>query len=525
MRKAAVCIALLMLTAMIYARTSANGFINYDDPEYVSKNPVVQQGLTWQGAGWALTATENANWHPLTWWSHLLDVSLFGVRPGPQHLVSAALHAISALLLFLALDGLTGVVWPSAMVAALFAAHPLQVESVAWIAQRKSVLCGLLLIIGLHAYVRYVRRPGRARSAVLIAVFSLALMAKPIAVVFPLWLLLLDWWPLGRITGWTPGFSLRLKEKLPLFALSLAVGVITLFTQLKGQAVKSLVSYPLSVRLENGLHALAVYPLKFLWPTNLAVFYPHPGAGLPGWQWLGAGLLLTAVAADAWMRRRTRPWLVVGWSWYFVTLLPVIGIVQVGEQAMADRYAYLPSVGLGFVLAWSAAAAVRRAGAVRAALPAAAVAAIVVSALLAREQAGRWRDSETLFRYSLAVAGESSLIRANLGGALSEEGRWQEGLREDYLALSDNPNDTQAWFNAGVACGTLERWGDAETAFRKVVELDPSDREARYNLGILAVRRGDVKTAREQRDALDALDKHFAEKLGLALADLETVAR
>jgi Tfp pilus assembly protein PilF len=535
-RRIVVCLALALLTAFVYGGTSKNGYINFDDPEYVSKNPVVRQGLTWQGLAWALRSTEQANWHPLTWWSHMLDASLFGDRPGPQHLVSALLHATAAALLFLSLEAMTGAPWPSALVAALFAAHPLHVESVAWIAERKDVLCALFWMLALYAYSRHARKPGAAGYLAVTACFALALMAKPMAMTLPLALLLLDWWPLGRRS---------FLEKVPLLALSLISGVVTLAVQSAGGAVTA--RHPFGLRLENALVSTAVYQVKLLWPQRLGVFYHHPGASLPGWQWPLAGCCLAAVTLAVVRLRRRHPWLATGWAWYLATLAPVSGLVQVGEQGMADRYAYLPSVGLTIALVWWAADLPRRSPVLRAAVPAAAVSAVVALGGVAREQAGRWRDSETLFRHTLAVAGESSLLRTNLGGALLDLERWEDALREFDIALRANPNDEVAWFNTGIASGKLQRWARAETAFRRVVAAnpadrkalynlgialakqqrwaeamevyralvmdDPGDREARFNLGMIAVTLGDRETAVEQQAALESISGRDAANL------------
>jgi len=509
LRRIVVCIALALLTALVYGRTLENGYVNFDDPEYVSKNPVVQQGLTWRGIGWALRSTEHSNWHPLTWWSHLLDASLFGDRPGPQHLVSALLHGVSALLLFLVLEAMTGVAWPSALVAALFAVHPLHVESVAWIAERKDVLCGLCWMLALYAYSRYARKPGAAGYLAVTGCFTLALMAKPMAVTLPLALLLLDWWPFGRKA---------LREKLPLLTLSLLAGVVTLAVQSAGGAVSVAAPPPLGLRIENALLSAVAYPLKLLWPQRLGVFYPHPGASLLWWQWSLAGIFLATVTLAVLLLRRRHPWLAAGWFWYLATLAPVIGLIQAGAQGMADRYTYLPSIGLTIMLVWGAVVVARRAHLPRALIPAVAAVAVAMLALIAREQAGRWRDSETLFRHTLAVAGESGLIRANLGGALIELGRWEEALRELDAALRANPEDPVAWFNAGIAHARLQHWREAAAAFRMVVEAKPGDREARFNLGMIAVTLGDRATAEEQRAALESISPRDARILGMSLA-------
>jgi tetratricopeptide (TPR) repeat protein len=515
---AAICAALALLTAFVYAPTAGNGFINLDDPEYVSANPVVRQGLTPRGAAWALRAVEQGNWHPLAWWSHMLDVSLFGVRPGPHHLVSAALHALAAILLFLALRRLAGAVWPAALVAALFAVHPLHVESVAWVAERKDVLCGLFWALALLAYARYARRPDRAAAVAVASCFLLALMAKPMAVTLPLSLLLLDWWPLGRFrgaSGRTPSRTARalVAEKLPLLAVSLAVGAATLSLQASAGALKLAAAWPLALCLENALVATALYPAKMLWPSELGILYPFPAAGLPAWQWLAAGLFLAAASLAAFAVRRRHPWVTAGWLWYLLTLAPVSGLLQAGEQARADRYAYIPSIGLTVAAAWGLTAAFRRSRRLRVAAALGVAAATVALAVAARAQAGRWRDSVTLFRHTLAVAGESSLLRTNLGGSLVVLGRWEEALRELTAALAANPRDFVAWYNAGIAYSKLQRYAEAAAAFRAVVDADPADAKARYNLGLNAVALGDQTTAEEQLRALRSLDPGAASQL------------
>jgi protein O-mannosyl-transferase len=503
-RRIAVCVAVALLTAFVYGSTWRNGYIDFDDPEYVGKNPVVQQGLTWPGIVWALRSTEQANWHPLTWWSHMLDASLFGERPGPQHLVSALLHAISAMLLFFALEAMTGAPWPSALVAAIFAAHPLHVESVAWIAERKDVLCALFWMLALYAYSRHVRKPGAASLSAVAACLVLALLSKPMAVTLPLALLLLDWWPMGRR---------NFREKIPLLALSLLSGVVTLAVQFAGGAVKTGASHPFGLRLVNALVSTVVYPFKLLWPLRLGVFYPHPGPTLPLWQWTLAGICLATVTLFVVLLRRHQPWLAAGWAWYLIVLAPVSGLIQVGSQGMADRYLYLPSIGLTIALAWWATALGRLSPILRAAVPAAAVSTVVALAGVAREQAGRWRDSETLFRHTLAVAGESGLIRANLGGALVDLGRWEEALPELDAALRANPDDVVAWFNIGIAHARLQHWREAMASFRRVIDAKPGDHEARFNLGLVAVTLGDRRTAEEQRVALESVGSQDAGRL------------
>jgi tetratricopeptide (TPR) repeat protein len=527
LRNAAVCLVLGLLTAYVYAGSAANGFINFDDPEYVSKNPVVQQGVTWRGIRWALGATEQANWHPLTWLSHMLDVSLFGMQPGPQHLVSALIHVAAVLLLFLALENLTGALWPSALIAALFGVHPVHVESVAWIAERKDVLCGFFWMLALLVYSRSVRKQGGGSSRGVAVWFTLALAAKPMAVTFPLILLVLDWWPLGRFhaprTAFGTGAS-RLprpvREKLPYLAISSVAGVAALALQWRGSAVKGVASHPSGLRVENTLVSAATYLLNLLWPHGLGVLYPFPAAPLPPWQWLAAGLVLAGLTLVSFRSRRRLPWVAAGWIWYVITLLPVSGLIQVGEQARADRYLYLPSIGLTIMAAWGSWASARRFKAAQVCVAVGSALAIAVLAVLARDQVGRWRTSETLFRHTLSVAGES-LLRTNLGGALIELERWEDALREYDIALSTTPNDRVAWFNVGIASGKLRRWEEAMEAYRAVILGNPADAEARFNVGMIAVTLGDRDAAEEQLKALAGLDKRLADNLRQVMARRE----
>ncbi len=335
----------------MYFQVGAFDFVNYDDPDYVTNNPHVRGGITPDGLAWALTSGDDANWFPLTRISHMLDCQLFGLDSGRHHLTSVLLHALAVLLLFAFLHRATGARWPSAFVAFLFALHPLHVESVAWVSERKDVLCALFWFLALWAWVRFTLKPSRSRYLLAVAAFCLGLMSKPMIVTLPFVLLLLDFWPLRR--------GLRIREKLPFFALSAASAVVTVLVQKSSGAVETLSTVAPVLRLENAAVSYMVYLAKTFWPSALAVFYPYP-ANLPAWQPVLAALAILGISAAVWMSCRRHPYLAVGWLWYLGTLVPVIGLVQVGSQARADRYMYVPMVGLAIMLAWGAADVLRQ---------------------------------------------------------------------------------------------------------------------------------------------------------------------
>ena len=361
----AVCVFLFLAILLVFGQTLRHEFVNYDDIEYVYKNAQVVRGVTAEGIGWAFTHAHAANWHPLTWISHMLDCQLYGLEPWGHHLTSLLLHAATAILLFLVLLRMTGDLWPCAFVAAVFAIHPLRVESVAWVAERKDVLSGFFFVLTIGAYVNSLRRPfSLARYLPVIVLFALGLMSKPMLVTLPVVLLLLDYWPLGRVPdcGNASGSSKPLHlliEKLPLFALVLLSCGVTLWAQRGAGAMEALKHLPLDWRLGNAAVATVAYLGQLFYPAHLAVYYPHPGFDLPAWKILGASLVLIGVTAGAWVWRRKHPYLLVGWLWYLVMLLPVIGLVQVGNQAMADRYTYLPQIGVAIGLSWGIAQVTR----------------------------------------------------------------------------------------------------------------------------------------------------------------------
>jgi protein O-mannosyl-transferase len=452
-RRAAIGAALALVTLAVYAPVRHYGWVDYDDDVYVYANPSITLGLGPAGVAWAFTTFHGANWFPLTWLSWMLDVQLFGLAPGPLHVVNALLHATAAALLFVALARMSGAPGRSAFAAAVFALHPLHVESVAWIAARKDVLSGLFFALALGAHERRARLgPGRGRSALLALFLALGLMAKPTLVVLPFLLLLLDFWPLGRL-GDEPGridparLSAAVREKGLLFGLAAASAVITYVAQRAGGAVAGTDLLPFGPRLENALVALARYLGKAFWPADLAVLYPHPGTSLPLWQPASAAGLLVAVTAAVVVARRRAPYLATGWLWFTGALVPVLGLVQVGSQAMADRYTYLPLVGLAIAVAWGAWDLLGRGRRRRAALAVLAGAAIAAQAACTRVQLRYWRDGVTLFEHALAVTDENHVAHAQLGAALLARGRegeaiahWKEAVRiaPGYLEAANN---------------------------------------------------------------------------------------
>ncbi len=508
---AALLVALV--AAWVFFPVLGFGFVNYDDPAYVENNPHVQRGLTAEGVVWAFGATHASNWHPLTWLSHMADVELFGLAPGGHHGMNLLLHVVSAALLLLLVHAWTGSVGVATFVAALFAWHPAHVESVAWVSERKDVLCALLLWLTLGAYTAYARRPpssrGPLRLAVVALLFALALMAKPMAVTAPLLMLLLDVWPLGRLPlDVAPGAERvrpLLVEKLPLLALAALSSAVTLVAQRAGGAVSSLGALPLPERLGNAAVALVSYLGMLLRPAGLAVFYPHRGAPSPlvlG----GSVLLLIGVTWVAWHTRRRAPFLLVGWLWFVISLLPVIGLVQVGEQALADRYTYVPYVGLGLALAEGARQLARIHAVAGRALVAAGGVFLVALVPAARQQVGTWRDSATLFRRALEVTHENHVAERLLGTALLDAGDAagaEPHLRE---AVRLRPRSAVALNALGVALMRLSRPGDAEAAldaFRRAATADPGDPDSRNNLGNALEARGSVEDAlAEYREAI-----------------------
>ncbi len=511
---------LMALTAAIYAPVARHGFINYDDTDYITQNPRVRAGLTLDNVRWAFTTGHVANWHPLTWLSHMLDVRLFGLWGGGHHLTSVALHALNAVLLLLVLRGLTGAPGVSLLVAALFVVHPLRVESVAWVAERKDVLAGFFWMAGLGAWVRYLRRPGAARYLAVGALLALGLMAKPTLVTFPLVLLLLDWWPLGRLG---PGADARRAgklalEKAPLLLLSAASAATTFLVQRSWGAMDSADLKSPAVRLANAAVSYLAYLARTVWPRGLSVFYPHPAGSLPWWQGWGAAAALAGATMAVLAARSRRPWLAMGWLWYLGTLVPMIGLVQVGSQRMADRYTYLPLIGPVLALVWWMAEEAGRRGLARSAGWVGA-AAVLVLALTARHQVGYWKDSETLFRHALAVTGDNIVAEHNLGNALAEQGRRQEAMTHYNQVVKARPWDSGIYNNIGYLLVNMGRPAEAEENYRKALGLNAANALAHNNLGIVLGMTGrHTEAVGEFREALRLRPEYAEARLNLGSA-------
>ncbi|MBN2124387.1 MAG: tetratricopeptide repeat protein [Deltaproteobacteria bacterium] len=479
-----VGLALALFTLAAFWQVRHHDFVNYDDYEYVVQNPHVRYGITPRGLVWAFTSFHSGNWHPLTWISHMVDCELFGLNPGAHHFTGLLLHVASSLLLCRVLFRMTGALWRSVLVAVLFAVHPLHVESVAWVAERKDVLSTLFWMLTIWAYHRYVDGPRAGRYLLTLLFFTLGLMAKPMLVTLPFVLLLLDYWPLGRAVpgarrSGSPWPSL-IREKAPFFALSLASCVVTLLAQIQWEAMLLPVSFP--DRAANALVSYAAYMVKTVWPQPLAVFYPHPGDGLAATQVGGSILLLACVSLLALGLLRRHPYLLVGWLWYLGTLVPVIGLVQVGAQGMADRYTYVPLIGLFVMFSWSMERLASwnpraRAGVLL-------VCGLITAALFLRTlfQVPYWKNGVTLFEHAIRVTRDTSLIRNNLGNALARQGRIAEAEMNYREALRIGPDVAAVHNNLGNVLLEQGRLKEAVEHYRWALEIRPDFPPARENL-------------------------------------------
>ena len=455
-RNKIVCLLLAVVTLALYNPVNRHPFVNYDDDRYVINNPHVRQGLTADTIAWSLTATEQANWHPLTWMSHALDCSLFRLNPAGHHFTSILLHTANVILLFLLLMWATGRLGPSLFVAVLFALHPINVESVAWVAERKNVLCTMFFFLTLWAYGWYARKPHWARYLAVVWLFAAGLASKPMVITLPFVLLLLDDWPLARVrAGYEQGgkastlpWSRLVLEKVPLLALSAVSAVITMQAQRSGGAIRTTTEVSFGARIATAIWAYSMYLWKMIWPARLAPLYPHPGDSLALRQVLVAASVLIAISAMVW-RRRAHRYLVVGWLWFLGTLVPVIGIVQVGEAAMADRYAYIPLIGIFVMIAFGVTdwAESKRLG-FWPAIPAAAI--VLALAITTHHQIGYWQSNYDLWSHTLAVTQNNFVAENNLGGALILQDREEEAHAHFEAAARINPRDPMSHTNLGI---------------------------------------------------------------------------
>ena len=506
---------LIAVTLVAYWGVQNHEFINYDDGLYVTENDRVQAGLTMKSVTWAFTSTHASNWHPLTWLSHMVDCQLFGLNPGYHHLTSLLLHIANALMLFLVLKRMTGSVWKSSFIAALFALHPLHVESVAWVAERKDVLSTFFWILTIWAYVYYTQRPNLARYLLVVLSFSLGLMSKPMLVTMPFVLLLLDDWPLGRSRVGRSGCDLNSQtahslnfrkpqsvwsglvlEKVPLFGLAAASSALTFFAQQQGGAVRSLEVFPIETRISNVLVSYVSYIGKMLWPYRLALPYPYPEM-LPMWQVAGASLFLVSVSILVIHYGKRHSYLRVGWLWYLGTLVPVIGLVQIGSQAMADRYTYIPLIGLFIMMVWGIPDILAGWRYRRVLFVISAAVLFLSFIMITRDQVRHWCNSITLFKHTLNVTTDNFTAYCQLGLALSGQGRFQEAIPILSVALQLRPSHPETYNHLGVISAQEGKTQEASAYFSKALRIKADYAEAHSNLGAVLLQQGKIQEAIE----------------------------
>ncbi|MFA5181883.1 MAG: tetratricopeptide repeat protein [Syntrophales bacterium] len=569
-----ICLCLALLTFVVYGQVKDHAFVDFDDYEYITENPHVRSGLNIDNIVWAFTSYHSNNWHPLTWISHMADVQLFGLNPAGHHLVNVFFHILNSILLLLLLRRMTGALWPSAFVASLFALHPLHVESVAWAAERKDVLSTFFWLLTTWMYVRYTETPDWKRYSLIVLFFTLGLMSKQMLVTLPFALLLLDYWPLGRIAGnggqrrdtgksrpeaagrQTP-ISRLILEKIPLFALAMIAAIIVFIVQRQSGVLYSLTPFPFQIRLENALVSYVGYIGKMLWPAGLAVFYPHPLHGLALWKVLGAAGLLIAVSAGTIWKGRRYPYLITGWFWYLGTLVPVIGLVQVGVQAMADRYTYIPLIGLFIIVAWGGRDLVlflvrQQIAGTKYAQPAStasspgkpekagkpgkalhlsrkdvspspisalsrtellipvriifvsAVAVLIILSFLTWKQVGYWRDNVTLYAHAVRVVPDNYWAYNNLGAALASRGQIDTAMTWFAESLKIMPYYPGANQNMAAALYTQGRYLEAIPLLERALKLQPRNPELHITLGaVLLKMHRNAEAAAHFREALN----------------------
>ena len=526
----AICCLLTVAVAAVYAQMGHHAFIVFDDNEYIFENPHIASGLNLANIRWALTAFFSNNWHPVTWMSHMLDCQLFGLNAGQHHLMGAAFHLANTLLVFLLLRKLTGTLWQSAFVAAAFALHPMHVESVAWASERKDVLSTFFALLTIGSYAAYAQRPTVLRYVTFFLLFVLGLMAKPMLVTLPFVLMLLDYWPLRRF-GDARGGALRvpkqslgrlLAEKAPMLLAVVASSLLTLAAQSKGGVVRSLEDVTVTMRVTNALVSWVRYAFKLLVPLQQAFYYPYPKTP-PVALAAGAALLLLAITWFVWSARKERPWALVGWLWFVGTLVPVIGLVQVATQAIADRYAYIPSIGLFVIMAFGIAELSRRWPSRTVVLACGAVIVLGVYGAKAWTQTRYWKDGVTLFSHDAAIIPDNVLASRNLGVEYFRLGNYDAAIAAIKNVLRVYPNDEISIFDLATAYDRAGSLAEADSCYRVAIELVPSHVEARYNRGSLLNRMNRYEeAATEFREAVRIRPNYFEayNNLGNALGHL-----
>jgi protein O-mannosyl-transferase len=519
-----IALLLALITLLVYLPVTRYDFVNYDDQDYVTENSIVQQGLTWAGIKWAFTTGHASNWHPVTWLSHMADCELFGLNPAAHHFVNALIHSADAALLFILLLRLTSLIWPSLMVAGLFAWHPLHVESVAWISERKDVLSTFFALLALLSYTRYaqqrsrVERRGSSASVpaldprpstlgywLALLFFALGLMSKPMLVTLPFVLLLLDFWPLQRFNNST--IQRLLAEKIPFFLLTAGSCAVTFLAQ-RAEAVRTLKEISLSLRIENAASAAAAYLAQIFWPANLAVFYPMPEKIASAAVFISAAVLIL-ISALAWLARKQNPCLLTGWLWFLGTLVPVIGLVKVGDAAHADRYTYFPAIGIFIAVVFGIWSLLKQSHAQKVFIVASLL-ALVVCAALTEHQLQFWRDSEMLFRRAIAVTENNATAHINLGSALQAGGKSSEAVAEYREALRLDPKQFEADSNLGKLLFEQNKFAAALPYCELAVSLKPDRATLRNNLGLTLAALGRCDDALAQFAEAARLDETYA---------------
>jgi Flp pilus assembly protein TadD len=520
-----ICVFLIGASIAVYAGVSHHQFLKWDDNIYVTENPVVRAGLTWQGVQWAFTSGLGGNWHPLTWLSHMLDVQLFGMNASAHHITNVTLHTINCILLFAFLCAATGARGRSAFVAGLFAVHPLHVESVAWVSERKDVLSAFFCLLMFWQYCRYSRDLQRSRYGLVLMLFALGLMSKPMLVTVPLVLLLMDAWPLQRVdlkSDWVAQrtvWARLLREKAPFLVLSAAVAVLTFILQREAGATRTLEVIPISLRIGNAIVSYAAYIGALVWPAGLAALYPIRRA-IPWWWIVSSGAALFAASLAAIRLSRRLAYLPVGWLWFVMMLMPVIGLIQVGDQSMADRYMYLPSIGLCIIIAWGTRDIVDQWPGRKALLPAFGGLALVACAVLARRQVHYWENNMTLWTRMLEVTRDNDRAHNLIGDALMSQGKYKEAAPHFFESVRIKPNNAYARNSLGDALSGQGKLDEAIPQYMAALRLKPDLPEGHYNLANALLARGRIGEAAGhffQAARLNPGMPEFQNGLGIAL--------
>jgi protein O-mannosyl-transferase len=496
-----ICFMLTLVTFASYWQVKNNAFIDFDDPLYVTENKNVQSGFTPDAFKWAFTTNQAYNWHPLTWFSLFLNYRLFGLNPAGYHFTNLIFHVANSILLFLVFRLMTGTLWRSAFVAALFALHPLHVESVAWVSERKDVLSTFFWLLTMWFYVRYAQRPSIAAYIPVFIALALGLMAKQMLVTLPFVLLLIDYWPLNRFlnsklvrrSDSEGGFSIRnsIVEKLPLFVLSGIACLIVLYVQSKATLVRGMHQFPIDFRIENVLLAYAGYIGKLFYPLNLGILYPYPLTDPPMWQVAAAGLLILCATIAVFRFSNNRRWLIVGWLWFLGTLIPVIGLVQVGLQSMADRYTYIPLIGLFIIIAWGIAESAEKLKCKPAVLAASAVIVLSFLSILTYRQVSFWKDSITLFEHTVAVTRDNDILHYNLGRLYLQKSDSDKAIYHWSQAVRIKPDQPTIHKNLAALLAQKGRFDEAIDHYRQALFYRPNDAQAQDNLKQLLQKRSE----------------------------------